>query len=197
MKSIFRTALLIVGLCLVMGLATAQTTITESVVAGLDQTSSEASAELTSTALLITGVVLLILEVKIMSFGILGLLGGVCLTVAGSMIWKAGVPFWGIPAIYVIPMIVVTFGLFVALAILAIRAHQEKVVTGYQGYIGEIAEASEDLQPEGRVFFQGTYWQAVSRLPVTKGTRVRVVAADRLKLVVEPLDPAPSEHGTN
>ena len=50
-----------------------------------------------------------------------------------------------------------------------------------------VAQGGTALDPEGRVFFQGAYWDAISQIPVAKGAKVRIVAADRLKLVVEPL----------
>lgn len=144
-------------------------------------------SDLTATLLLATGLILLLLEIKIVSQGIMGFIGGIFLLAAAFMIYQDGTPFWGIPVAWILPVIGLILVLLGVLSMLAVKAHQEKVVTGYSGYIGEIAEASETLDPEGRVFFQGTYWDAVSQTPVVKGQKVRVVGADRLKLVVEPI----------
>ncbi len=144
-------------------------------------------SDLTATLLLVTGIILLLLEIKIVSQGIMGFIGGIFLVAAAVIIYQDGTPFWGVPIAWILPVIGLILVLFGALSMLAVKAHQEKVVTGYLGYVGEIAEASESLEPEGRVFFQGTYWDAISKVPIAKGEKVRIVAADRLKLVVEPL----------
>jgi len=145
------------------------------------------SSDLTATALLVVGIILLMLEVKIVSQGILGFIGSVFLITAGVIIWRDGTAFWGMPVGWIIPLIGVTVILAAILTWLGIKAQQEKVTTGYQGYIGEIAEVREALNPEGRVFFQGTYWQALSQIPIAPGEKVRIIGADRLVLVVEPL----------
>jgi membrane-bound serine protease (ClpP class) len=149
----------------------------------------------TATSLLIAGVILLLLEIKIVSQGILAFIGTVFLISAAVLIWQDGTPFWGIPVGWIIPSIGLVILLAGLLSWLAIQAQKEKVVMGYQGFIGEIAEASEDFDPEGSVFFNGTYWHAVSPVPVTRGDKVRVIAADRLKLIVEPLARTASAHG--
>ena len=66
---------------------------------------------------------------------------------------------------------------------------KEKQVTGYEGFIGQVAEAREPIDPEGRVFFNGSYWDAVSKETIAPGQKVRILAADRLKLIVEPIAP--------
>jgi len=145
------------------------------------------TSDLTATALLAVGIILLMLEIKIVSQGILGFIGSVFLISAGVIIWRDGTAFWGMPVGWIIPLIGVTVILAALLTWLGIKAQQEKVTTGYQGYIGEIAEVREALNPEGRVFFQGTYWQALSQVPIAVGEKVRIIGADRLVLVVEPL----------
>lgn len=146
--------------------------------------------DLAATVLLMIGVMLLILEVKIVSYGILGVMGTVCLAVATGVIWRYGQEFWGISIYYVLPIILLVLILTVAMAIMAAKAHREQVASGAEGFIGEVAEASEDLKPAGRVFFQGSYWQAESCAPVSAGAPVRILAVERLKLIVEPLSPS-------
>lgn len=153
-------------------------------------TSEAFQPDIAATMLLMTGVLLLILEVKIVSYGILGVLGTVCLAVATGVIWRYGQEFWGVSIYYVLPLILLVLILTVAMAIMAAKAHREQVTSGAEGFIGEIAEASEDLYPHGRVFFQGSYWQAESCAPVSAGAPVRILAVERLKLIVEPLSPA-------
>ncbi len=58
--------------------------------------------------------------------------------------------------------------------------------------IGEVGSALTDLAPGGKVFVHGEYWDAVSSRPVSAGAGVRVTAVEKLRLTVEPVDPAAS-----
>lgn len=141
----------------------------------------------TASILLITGIILFLLELKVVSQGILGFIATVCLTASAVMIWRDGTPFWGIPIGWIIPVIVVAIVLLGFLTWLGIKAQKEKQASGYDAFIGEVAEARESIDPEGRVFFNGSYWDAVSKEVIAPGQKVRIVAADRLKLIVEPI----------
>lgn len=141
---------------------------------------------MTATTLLIIGVFLLMLEIKIVSQGLLGFLASLSLIAATVIIWRDGSSFWGVPVAWVIPVIGLVLVLGICLSVLGMRAYKDKVVSGYEGFVGEFAVASEVLNPEGQVFFQGAYWRAESSAPVAKGERVRIVAAEKLKLYVEP-----------
>ena len=70
---------------------------------------------------------------------------------------------------------------------LAWRARQNKVETGREGMIGQTGAAITALEPEGKVFVHGEYWDAVSARPLPAGARVRVTGIENLKLTVEPV----------
>jgi membrane-bound serine protease (ClpP class) len=38
-----------------------------------------------------------------------------------------------------------------------------------EGLVGEVGEAVERIDPEGKVFIEGEYWSAVSTEPIEKG----------------------------
>jgi membrane-bound serine protease (ClpP class) len=52
--------------------------------------------------------------------------------------------------------------------------------------MGEIGMAHTALAPQGKVFYHGEYWDAVSPVPVEPGVRVRIKGIDGLTLEVEP-----------
>ncbi len=56
-----------------------------------------------------------------------------------------------------------------------------------EGMIGQIGVALGDINPEGRIFVHGEYWNAVSSAPIASGKHARVLAVDHLKLAVEPV----------
>jgi len=53
--------------------------------------------------------------------------------------------------------------------------------------VNEVAVAHTPLNPEGKVFVHGEFWDAVCTRPVEAGARVRVVAVEGLRLTVEPI----------
>jgi membrane-bound serine protease (ClpP class) len=63
------------------------------------------------------------------------------------------------------------------------------VMTGYEHFSGQIAQVRRDLNPEGRVWFQGQSWYArsVSGKEIAVGKDVRIVGLEELTLLVEPL----------
>lgn len=48
-----------------------------------------------------------------------------------------------------------------------------------------MVEARTDINPKGKVFIEGEYWNAIAEdEPVKKGEKVRIVAIDKLTLKV-------------
>ena len=45
----------------------------------------------------------------------------------------------------------------------AIRAQRPQAKTGQEGLVGSLAETRIDLDPEGKVFLNGEYWNARGR----------------------------------
>jgi membrane-bound serine protease (ClpP class) len=77
------------------------------------------------------------------------------------------------------------------LVTLVVRARKNKVVTGSAGMVDEIGVAHTALNPAGRVFVHGEFWEAVSSAPVEAGAHVRVVDVEGLRLRVEPAPDGP------
>lgn len=137
-------------------------------------------------ALLLLGIGLMVAEAFAPSFGILGL-GGVAGFVLGSiMLMDTDVPGYEVP-IAIIGATATAAALLMFLIIyLFMRSHRTRVVSGSEGMVGASAEALSDFDDYGRVFVHGEDWRAVTRRPVRRGQRVRVVAVDGLTLTVEP-----------
>jgi membrane-bound serine protease (ClpP class) len=140
---------------------------------------------LSGPALLALGAAMFILEVKFASHGILGIGGAVSL-VLGALLLVNGPPELRIhlsTALAVtIPFAIITM----FLVSLAVRARANKSVMSEGGMINEIGEARTTLDPSGKVFVHGEYWDALSPVPVEAGHKIRVVGMDGMKLRVEP-----------
>lgn len=144
--------------------------------------------------LILLAVGLFVAEVKVQGFGILGL-GGVIAMVLG-IIFLIDSPY---PALRIDIMtalaVAIPFGLiFIVLLRLVIRSHRSKVTTGELGLVGEQGIAKTAIGPDGgRIFVLGEIWRATSNEPIEEGSKVRVVRARNLDLVVEPVSGRGSE----
>jgi len=134
-------------------------------------------------------------ELLLSTGGVLAALGALGLIVGGVLALESD----SSAADYVGPALI-ALGLLSLIAFYfitrkVIEAHRDQPVqTGKEELIGSLAEARSDIDPEGRVWTEGTVWSA--RLadggaPVRLGDRVRVDAVDGLTLVVH-LEPTPA-----
>jgi membrane-bound serine protease (ClpP class) len=138
-------------------------------------------------ALILFAIVLFILEIKVVSHGLLTI-GGVVALALGSimLIQKESFLEFAVISWEIIVTTIVLTVLFFAFAIgMGIKAQRKKPTTGMQGIIGETGEAMSDLRPEGSVKIHGEIWNAVSLDGVIKrGTKITVAEADKLVLKV-------------
>ncbi len=136
--------------------------------------------------LVLFGLVLLVLEIKVTSFGLLTA-GGVVSLIFGSMIlMDSTLPELQLRLNVVVPVVLGFATVAVLLARLAVAAQRQPPIMGRAAMIGEPGEALTAIAPEraGQVASHGEIWNATSGEPIPKGTRVRVTGVDRLTLVV-------------
>jgi len=137
-------------------------------------------------ALIALGVILIVAETFVPSFGALGLGGIVAFVVGSVMLLDNDVPGFGIAWQLIGAMAVA--GSLVLLAILsyAVRARRRPVVSGTEGLLHEQAEALEGFDHQGLVRVHGETWSATSHAPVHAGQRLRIIKVRGLTLEVEP-----------
>lgn len=137
-------------------------------------------------ALILLGLMFIVAEIFVPSFGILGI-GGVAAFVIGSVILfdtEGGtftVSLWLVGSVAL-----VTAAFFLGVVGMALRARARPVVTGQEQLLGGIGEALEDFDGAGRIFIRGENWSARSKVPIRRGQKVRVVGVEGLTLNVEP-----------
>ncbi|RPH53607.1 MAG: nodulation protein NfeD [Acidobacteria bacterium] len=144
--------------------------------------------------LILLAVVLFVLEIKVPSFGILSI-GGVTSLILGSLFLFEPGSALRVSLQVLIPSVLVFAGFFTLVVLLAARAQKRPKLGGVDGMIGEIGEAATGLDPEGKVFVHGEYWNARSSIPVERGAQVRVLRVQGLKLEVEPAEHGPDASG--
>ena len=135
--------------------------------------------------LLLLGVGLLIAEVKVQGFGILGIGGLAALVIGMLVLVDAPDPAVRIGLAMALGVALPFAAIFVLFLVLALRAIRERVQTGEPAMIGLEGIAASEILGEGRVLVRGEYWRARSRAAVLPGRRVRIVGIDDLTVQVE------------
>lgn len=144
--------------------------------------------------LILFGVGLLLAELLIPSFGILGI-GGIISFVMGSVIITDEVPGLSVEYRLLLPPLLAGAALFLFLGRLAVASQRRSAVSGAEGLIGANGHAQGAIGPdaEGYVNLHGELWRATSRLAIEAGQAVRVIERNGLTLLVEPSGAARQE----
>jgi membrane-bound serine protease (ClpP class) len=139
--------------------------------------------------LILFGIGLLVLELTVPSFGVLGIGGAVALVI-GSVMATREVPGISVGFGTILPAALGLSAAVLLLGRLALRAQRRPPQTGAEGMVGLVGRSRTPLAPEapGQVDARGEIWRAISREPLPAGAPVRVVGVDGLTLLVESVD---------
>ncbi|HEV7331287.1 MAG TPA: nodulation protein NfeD [Flavisolibacter sp.] len=139
-------------------------------------------------ALIVFAIILFLLEIKVTSYGVLGIGGAIALFLGSVMLIRPD-SITGVMRIswsVIIPVTVVTALFFLWLITLVVKGQNVKPVTGIEGMVGEIGEAIAPLQPLGMISIHGEMWRAESVSgSIETGRKVRVTGVRDLTLFVE------------
>jgi membrane-bound serine protease (ClpP class) len=128
---------------------------------------------------------LLIAEVMVGGFGVLGI-GGLVAMVFGMLILIDSPDPAVRIGLYTALALALPFAAILLILLVALfKSLRQKVATGDEGMIGLIGVADTDIHASGRVKIRGEYWTAYSAAPIPAGRNVRVLEAENLKLKVE------------
>ena len=137
--------------------------------------------------LILLSIIFFILEIKVISYGLLSIAGVVSLLLGSLMLFKGGSPQSQLSWQVLIPTIVVVSAFFVTLAGLAFKAQMSNPRTGEGGLVQEEGIVKTRIDPQGKILIHGELWYARAKEPIEEGVQVRVVAVDNLVLTVERL----------
>ena len=138
-------------------------------------------------ALIILAIILFIVEIKVVSYGLLTI-GGIISLILGSIMLidaKSTLEVFRISWQVILAIVILTTAFFIFAISFGIKAQTRKPTTGIEGMIGETGEAISDLDPTGQVKVHGEMWNAESvDGTVNKGAKVVVDGILNLKLIV-------------
>ncbi|MCU1247474.1 MAG: hypothetical protein JWQ49_503 [Edaphobacter sp.] len=143
----------------------------------------------TAIVLLLAAVVMMILEAKFGSHGVLALAGVGCLVFGLATLVDGPIPELRVHTATAVGAGLGFGAISFGLAWIALRARRSKVLTGPQAMIGGTAIARTPLSPTGQVEIRGELWQASLRGPASLaiGSAVYVRSVEGLVLIVEPV----------
>ena len=136
--------------------------------------------------LIILGVILLIAESFLPSFGILGFGGVVAFVVGSVLLIDTDVPGFGVSP-YFMGAVALLAG--VGTLLIATKMYQLRhrpALTGSDEMVGSPGKVIDWSGEQGQVRVQGEVWQARSQGPLEPGRPIQVLAMEGLTLVVEP-----------
>jgi membrane-bound serine protease (ClpP class) len=138
--------------------------------------------------LIILAIILFVLEIKIVSHGVLTIGGIISMVIGSIMLFESPAPFMKLSLYVILPAVVITTLFFTLIIGLAVKAHRRKPVTGPEGLLGAEGVASTDITKDGgMVLLHGERWAAYSDEPISKNEKVKVEAVSRLKVKVKKL----------
>ena len=134
--------------------------------------------------LILLGIVFFILELKIISHGVLGVAGIISIVIGSIMLIDLPRSVFAISWKSIIAVAILSGIFFFGVLSYAIKAQLSKVKTGKEGIIGEAGVALTDVFKDGKIVVHGEIWNARSDEQINKGDRVVVVSIEGLMLVV-------------
>jgi membrane-bound serine protease (ClpP class) len=138
--------------------------------------------------LIMFGIVLLVLEVKVTSYGVLAVGGIVSLLLGSLMLVDSPLPELQVGLRLIVPVSIAVGGIVLFLVRLAVGAQRHRAVTGDAGMLDEVGRALTSFErgSVGQIQAHGEIWTARADVPIHAGDPVRVVAVKGLMLTVDP-----------
>ncbi len=141
-------------------------------------------------ALLALAIILFIADAFAPSHGLLTLGGAISMLLGLLMLFESPDPALRVSWVVALTLTGLTSLFFVAIVAAGIRAQRARRVTGMESMHGAIAVARTDIAPRGKIFYDGTYWNAVTEGDSIKaGERVVIERMEGLTAIVRKEEP--------
>jgi membrane-bound serine protease (ClpP class) len=135
--------------------------------------------------LILFGLVLLIVEIKVASHGVLTVGGVISMLLGSLMLYDVPESRLSLSWFVIVPTVGTTAGLVIFAVSAGLRALYRPSTTGVAGMVGQTGMVRRAIDPEGQVLVDGELWRAVAQDgPVPAGESVEIVSVDGLTLTV-------------
>ena len=136
--------------------------------------------------LILFGLILLVLEMLVVSYGLLATGGIVSMVLGALMLFDSPAPELQLGLPFIVSTMLALAVIMAGLMRLVIKAQLRPAVTGPSGMIDEVGRTLTLIEPggSGRVATHGEIWTATSNEAIAEGESVRVTAVDGMTLTV-------------
>jgi len=135
-------------------------------------------------ALILLGCALMVAELFLPTFGVIGVGGIAALATGLLMLIEPEVPGFGIPVSVIAALAISSAAVIFGAGSFALRARRRPVVSGREALVGTEGTVTEVSGAETWAHVAGESWRVHSALPLTPGERVRVLSVQGLTLEV-------------
>jgi membrane-bound serine protease (ClpP class) len=135
--------------------------------------------------LIILAIILFILEIKVISYGLLTIGGALSMIIGSLMLFDSAQPFYRLSMKVFLPGVMLTILFFTLTIFLVVKAYRRQPQTGIEGLTGLVGEAKTDIHKKGQVFVHGEIWRAWSDEPIKAGEKIVVEKVEHLKVKVK------------
>lgn len=143
--------------------------------------------------LIVVALILFLLEINVVSHGVLGIGGVVALFLGSVMLFRSSSPLdmIRISAGVIISVTAISTVFFLWVIGSGLKAQRVKAATGIDVLLGQTGETMNILDPAGQVLLNGEVWNAESTQgKINQGERIKVNKIKGLTLFVEPIKDA-------
>ena len=138
--------------------------------------------------LLAAGTSMMIAEIFLPSFGVLGVGGIVAFVLGGIFLTDTGVPGFDLSIPFLVGMAVSSAAILMGIGAMALRAHKHRVVSGREQMVGSTGRVQSILGDTIYAEVHGERWRVRCPDPLSIGDEVRVLSMHELTLTVERID---------
>ncbi len=138
----------------------------------------------TGLVLIGLGIALLVGEMFLPSFGVLGIGGIIALAFGSLLLFDTESSDLIVDRSIVFTAVGTVGAIMLGLSYLVFRTQQAKPTMGMASLIGQIGEVRVELAPAGKIFVHGEYWNAHADGPIEADAKVEVIGYDGMTLKV-------------
>jgi membrane-bound serine protease (ClpP class) len=134
--------------------------------------------------LIFLGVALLVGEAFVPSFGVLGIGGVISLALGSFLLFDTQDLGMGVDRSIIFTAVATLASFVLAISYLVYRSQRSKPTLGLEGLLGEIGDVKAKLNPAGKIFVHGEYWNAEAEGEINVGEKVEVIGYQGMNLKV-------------
>jgi len=138
-------------------------------------------------ALVLLGIICMLFEVYVSSFGIIGIGGVIAFIIGSVMLFDIHDANYHLTWSLILIMSTLSIIFFLVIITLALRSHRKKIVSGREGLLGCEGMVLSVMNDQIVVRVMGEIWDANSSQHLNPGDKIKVIKIEGLVLKIEPL----------